>query len=408
MRINDRLRSQRIETERQWQAFTHQFEQRDPPALKPCAQVDWLEQSWQRSAISVSVNKTCAPIDDPEAVRQQFIASQLYLTAKPILDDLLHSIQDAGFAIGLSDAQATLQWTASNRVMQKRLEKAHFVPSAHWDEHSFGTNAVGLAARLIKPATIFSAQHYVPTLHEWVCYAAPIIHGPTGQLAGVLDISAPWQHANPMALATVSHYAHQISQLWSSVQIEPCFYLNLCGTHTGMCLSNAVLPKRLQEIFLTLALHPEGLSLECLHAHVYGDSPVSISTLKSEMTHLRQHIGERLQARPYRLHMNAQIIATDAQLIEQYALKGLMQEAIALYQRPILATSQAPAVIEYRDYLHQMMIGALLKAKDLEALWQFSLKHEADYRVLTHLAHHLPEQDPRLASVHSKLKQLEE
>lgn len=43
--------------------------------------------------------------------------------------------------------------------------------------------------------------------------------------------------------------------------------------------------------FLTLALHPEGLSLEALHAHVYGDEPVSVSTLKSEISHLRQHLG---------------------------------------------------------------------------------------------------------------------
>ncbi len=402
MRINDRLRTQRIETERQWKEFTLKFESHPAPP-----QHSWLEQSWQMSASSVNVNKTCAPIDDPESVRQKFISSQLYVVAKPILDDLLDSIQDAGFAIGLSDPNATLQWTASNRVMEKRLEKAHFVPSAHWDEQSFGTNAVGLAARLVKPAVIFSAQHYVPTLHEWVCYAAPIIHGPTGQLAGVLDISAPWQHSNPMALATVSHYAQQISQLWSSVQLEPCFYLNVCGQSVGLCLGQTILPKRLQEIFIALSLHPEGLSLESLHAHVYGDAPVSMSTLKSEITHLRQHIGERLQARPYRLHLTAQIVASDAHLIEQYALQGQVKEAIELYQRPLLPQSQAPAVVEFRDYLHQLVIRALLKSTDVEALWQFTLRHEAEYEVLARLDDLLPEHDGRRAAVLTKLAQFE-
>ena len=403
MRINDRLRTARIETEQQWRAFTLKCQSPHSHVIQDA----WLEQSWQMSAVSVHFNQTCAPMDDPESVRQKFIASQLYLVAKPILDELLHAIQDTGFAIGLSDANATLQWTASSRVMQKRLEKAHFVPSAHWDEHSIGTNAVGLAARLIKPAAIFSAQHYVPSLHEWVCYAAPIVHAPTGQLAGVLDISAPWQHSTPMALATVSHYAQQISQLWSNVQLEPCFYLNVCGASVGLCLGQTVLPRRLQEIFIALSLHPEGLSLEALHAQVYGDAPVSMSTLKSEITHLRGHIGERLHARPYRLQLSAQILASDAHLIEQYALQGMVQEAMTLYQRPLLAQSQAPAVVEFRDYLHQLVIGALLKSTDIEALWQFTLKHETEYAILTRLDELLPSSDGRRAAVLSKLMQFD-
>ena len=402
MRISDRLRHARIETEYQWKAFTLK---RESQYLNP--QNAWLEHSWQVSARSIDVEKTCAPIDDPEAVRQQFISSQLYQVAKPLLDDLLNSIQDTGFAVGLSDPNATLQWTASSRVMEKRLEKAHFIPSAHWDEQSIGTNAVGLAARLVKPTAVFSAQHYVPSLHEWVCYAAPIVHKPTGQLAAVLDISAPWQHATPLALATVSHYAQQISQLWSAVEIEPCFYLNLCGHKTGVCLGHTLLSRRLQEIFLTLSVHPEGLSLESLHAHVYGDADVSMSTLKSEMSHLRAHIGERLQARPYRLSMTAQIVPTDAHLVEQYALQGNVQAMMTLYQHPLLPQSQAPAVVEFREYLHQLVVRTLAMSTDVSALWQFSTQHEAEYEVLAQLQQLLPPSDGRRAAVLAKLSQFE-
>ena len=193
MRSNDRLRAQRTHTEQQWQHFVQHNRTEDS---------SWLTQSWRRSAPHVSVNQTCAPIDDPEAVRREFIRSHLYQIAQPLLNELQHAVEDSGFAIGLSDAHATLQWTASHRVMARRLEKAHFIPSARWDEHSIGTNAVAVAARLSKPTAIFSAEHYVPSLHEWVCYAAPIVHAPSGQLAGVLDISAPWQHATPLASAT--------------------------------------------------------------------------------------------------------------------------------------------------------------------------------------------------------------
>ena len=398
MRSNDRLRAQRLHAEHQWHHFIRHHD---------TANSSWLNQSWQMSAPHVSVEQTCAPIDDPETVRREFMRSHLYQLAQPILDELRHAVEDTGFAIGLSDAHATLQWTASNRVMEKRLEKAHFIPSAQWGETQVGTNAVGLTARLGKPTAIFAAEHYIPTLHEWVCYAAPIIHAPSGQLAAVLDISAPWQHATPMALATVSHYAHQIAQLWSQVQIQPNFHLNLCGNQAGVYLGQHALPKRLQEIWLVLALHPEGLSLEALHAYVYGDQAVSISTLKSEMTHLRQHVGDALLARPYRLQLAPSVSPTDAQLIEQYALQRLTSKLMPLYQRPLLPHSQSPAIAEYRDYLHQLVIRSLLHGNDTEALWQFSLQHEAEYDIFARLVQLLPASDGRRAAVVAKLAQLD-
>ena len=398
MRSNDRLRAQRTHTEQQWHHFVQHNRTEDS---------SWLTQSWRRSAPHVSVNQTCAPIDDPESVRREFIRSQLYQIAQPLLNELQYAVEDSGFAIGLSDAHATLQWTASHRVMARRLEKAHFMPSARWDEHSIGTNAVAIAAHHAKPIAIFSAEHYVPSLHEWVCYAAPIIHAPTGQLAGVLDISAPWQNATPLALATVSHYAQQISQLWSQIQLEPNFQLNVCGQSAGLYRGQTVLPKRLQEIFLVLSLHPEGLNLERLHAYVYGDQAVSMSTLKSEISHLRQHVGDVLQARPYRLNLSPALCATDVQLIEHYALHGLTEKIMSLYQRPVLPQSQAPAIVEYREYLHQLVIRSLIKSTDTEAIWQFTLKHEADFALLSRLTQLLPANDGRLNAVQAKLAQLD-
>lgn len=400
MRANNQLRDRRIQTERVWQQFV-----RDKSVSVDSS---WLEQSWGASATNIKLEQTCAPMDDPDSVRQQFVSTELYKVAKPLLDELVYSVADSGFAVGLSNPSATLQWTAANRVMQKRAEKAHFLPSARWDEASIGTNAVGLAARLIKPCAIFSAQHYVPSLHEWVCYAAPIIHGPTGQVAGVLDISAPWQNSTPMALATVSHYAQQISQLWSSIQISPSFALNICGAHTGALFARVTLPRRLQEIFITLALHPEGLSLEALHAHVYGDEAVSLSTLKSEMSHLRQHLGDMLQARPYRLALPLQTMPTDAHWIEQLILSGQLSTALSLYQRPILPQSQAPAVAEYRQYVHQLLIRSLVASNNIELLWQFFVQHEAEYDILLRLEELLPNTDARCSAVATKLDQLDD
>ena len=93
------MRAQRLHAEQQWHHFIRHHD---------TANSSWLNQSWQMSAPHVSVEQTCAPIDDPETVRREFMRSHLYQLAQPILDELRHAVEDTGFAIGLSDAHATL------------------------------------------------------------------------------------------------------------------------------------------------------------------------------------------------------------------------------------------------------------------------------------------------------------
>lgn len=399
MRSNEKLRHARVQAQNQWQDFVaHREVHLDNP---------WLAQSWQVSANSVDVAQAGAPVDDPDHIRHQFIHSERYRASAPILHELQHTLLDSGYALGLTDADAQLQWTAPNRTMEKRLEKAHFVPSARWNEQSVGTNAVGVAARLGRASTVFSAEHYIASLHEWVCYAAPILHPISGRVLGVLDLSAPWQAATPMALATVSHYAQLIGHSWGGVDDEPSYCLGLCAGVSGDGRARMTLTRRLQEIFLTLSLHPEGLSLETLHALVYGDESVSLSTLKSEISHLRHAVGDVLQSRPYRIQTNPLTAPTDVQLIEQYAIGGRVDEMMVLYQKPLLPQSQSPAVVEYREYLHQLVIRALLKADATDALWQFILRHETDYQILHRLMQRLPACDGRRVAVAAKLTQCE-
>lgn len=395
MRIKEKLRSERVASEQRWREFI-----RSKDTRLITSQASWLAQSWQMSEINVSVNKTSAPLEDPDSVRAQFMDSHFYQAANPVLQDLEQALADTGFAIGLSDAHAQLQWTYTSRAMARKLESVHFLPSARWDEASIGTNAVGLSARMVRPVTVFSAEHYIPNLHEWVCYAAPIVHASTGQVMAVLDMSAPWQNSTPLALATVSHYASRISQVWSQLDIQKRTAFYFCS-RTVPLSSDMQLPRRLQEIFLVLALHPEGLSLERLHALVYGDASVSISTLKSEMTHLRAHLGDALQARPYRIVLA--IVLTDAQLIESYVHSGRLKEAVTLYQRPLLVQSESPAVCEYREYLHCLVVDALSRCTDVEAMWQFVQVHEPEYAVLNQLSQVLALQDTRLSAVRAKL-----
>ena len=89
--------------------------------------------------------------------------------------------------------------------------------------------------------------------------------------------------------------------------------MRLLGTaETWLDGQRLLLNRRQTEVLALLAMHPEGLSLEHLHALVYGDQAVTISTLKAEVSHLRSALGGQLASRPYRLMMP---VSTDVDLV---------------------------------------------------------------------------------------------
>ena len=67
--------------------------------------------------------------------------------------------------------------------MRRKAETVNFVPAGRWDDRSAGTNALDLANRLGTPAMVFSAEHYAPIVHNWVCWAAPVHDPVTGRAA---------------------------------------------------------------------------------------------------------------------------------------------------------------------------------------------------------------------------------
>ena len=98
--------------------------------------------------------------------------------------------------------------------------------------------------------------------------------------------------------------------------------------------SRLLLNRRQTEILALLALHPDGLSLEHLHALVYGDQAVTLSTLKAEVSHLRAALGGQLASRPYRLTMP---VATDVDdVLDAAARAATRAAAIAGYGGDLL------------------------------------------------------------------------
>jgi hypothetical protein len=257
--------------------------------------------SWQRSRLSLPSFRASAPIEGTPAREGDGQGDILVDAARQTLDDLHRDAEASDMVAALSDGAGTLIWTGAGRLMRARAERVNFTAGACWNEQAFGTNAVAVAVREGRPATVFSAEHYTPAIHDWVCYAAPILHPATGTILGALDLSTVWERHNPLALRAVQAYASEIARVIPDC-LAPRLRIDLLGRP---CLRVGdrmlALSPRQAEILCALLLHPQGLDLDALHAAVYGDDDVTLATLKSELSRLRHQIPEDvLASRPYR------------------------------------------------------------------------------------------------------------
>ncbi len=92
---------------------------------------------------------------------------------------------------------------------------ANFVMGGRWDISTSrsaptrSTSPTGSTCRQL----VFSAEHYAPIVHNWVCWAAPLHDPVSGAKLGVLDISTTWIPGCPdPGLRTAGFLARLVEQ----------------------------------------------------------------------------------------------------------------------------------------------------------------------------------------------------
>ena len=86
---------------------------------------------------------------------------------------------------------------------------------------------------------------------------------------------------------------------------------------------------------------PRGAVVEQLHALLYGDQSVTLSTLKAEVSHLRAALGGQLASRPYRLMLP---LTTDVETVLGLLRQGDVVAAVAAYGGDLLPGTNSPAL----------------------------------------------------------------
>ncbi len=346
--------------------------------------------SWNRSGATVARDVVQAPLADESETRSFWKGSPLQIAVERVEDELRRTAEDGDLVLAVTDADTRVLWTYGGRVMRRKAESVNFVPGGRWDDRSVGTNALDLANRLDRPSMVFSAEHYAPIVHNWVCWAAPLHDPVSGTKIGVLDISTTWDRTHPIGLATARVLARLVEQALPRTQqyadavgddiAEPGLVLSLLGTAEAQVDGQRLLLNRRQtEILSLLALHPDGLSLDQLHAMLYGDHAVTFSTLKAEVSHLRAALSGQLASRPYRLLMP---IATDVDHVLALLRRGEVAKAVEAYGGDLLPGTESPALVEMGEYVAVAVREALLADPQPDAVLHYSELAPYDTAVL--------------------------
>ncbi len=346
--------------------------------------------SWARSTAALAPDVAEAPLADEDETASIWKDSPLQVALERVEAELRRTAEDGDLVLAVTDAQTRILWTYGGRVMRRKAETVNFVAGARWDDESVGTNALDLANRLGEPSMVFSAEHYASIVHNWVCWAAPVFDPATGLQLGVIDLSTTWDRTHPIGLATARvmarliesalPHSHHHPTAGADLTQDPGLVMTLLGTaEVRFDGQRLLLNRRQTEILALLALHPEGLSLEQLHALVYGDQAVTFSTLKAEVSHLRAALGGQLSSRPYKLLMP---VATDVEHVLALLRAGQVAEAVDAYGGDLLPGTNSPALGDLAEYVAVAVREALLTDPVPDAVVRYSELAPYDAQVI--------------------------
>ncbi len=335
-----------------------------------------VQGSWSRCSDAVAVDQV-APVEleDPAA---HWHDSPLRRAAGDVIDELAALARSEDYVAAITDPVGRIIWSSAGRSMRNRAEQANFVNGANWSEAVAGTNAPGLSLRTGRPAQVFASEHWCSTVQDWVCYSAPV-RDRLGRIAGVLDLSAHWQRASPLALTTVTALARLVEiELHASTR-PPDVRLKVLGEPEMSVRGRSVhLSHRQLEILTILAMR-DSVEREELQHLLYGDRAVSATTLKAEVSHLRRVIDGGIESRPYRLAVD---VAVDAALVLDAVRHGDLEGAARTYSGSLLPFSESPFLIETRHHIDVTLREELLRQGTATQLLAFAAHHPHDSALL--------------------------
>ena len=154
---------------------------------------DLITRSWARCISDHGLDPTRqqpARILESAKLREHQEQLESFLrVARGGMEHLYKSVSPLGYVLLLTDASGVTVDYIGNDQWDQSLKKSGLCLGADWQETTAGTCGVGTCIVEQKPITCHQGDHFDATHIGLTCTSAPLFD-PTGELLGVLDISA--------------------------------------------------------------------------------------------------------------------------------------------------------------------------------------------------------------------------
>ncbi|MEY2478360.1 MAG: hypothetical protein QOG87_3675 [Actinomycetota bacterium] len=146
-----------------------------------------IKSSWERAAASrLQPERLDVPFDpdvddDGELVR----------AAGPVIDQLTDDLDGGRVAVVLTDARGhVIERRVTHPALRLGMDRIQLEPGSFYGEAALGTNGIGTALALQRPATVRGGEHFAEALTSMLCAAAPVVDPRTGRAIGAIDLTS--------------------------------------------------------------------------------------------------------------------------------------------------------------------------------------------------------------------------
>ncbi len=148
-------------------------------------------------------------IGERELKRRRERIGHVHHLALAEIETLYHQIAGSNFLIAFADADGTVLESMADSQFGDSDAGRRIIPGSRWSEAVCGTNALGTAIVTGQPIIIHGSEHFFSCYGQVCCTAAPV-HGPGGELVGLLDASSDCVSRQRHTLALVKMAATHI------------------------------------------------------------------------------------------------------------------------------------------------------------------------------------------------------
>jgi transcriptional regulator of acetoin/glycerol metabolism len=151
-----------------------------------------IQKSWERSS-SAGIDPQCgeAPTaeDATEIERLRQSNRELCRAARGSLDKIGRMLHGAEAMLILTDEKGLVIEAIGDPKTLAAGRDINLHVGALWNEHAVGTNGIGTTLWAGEPMFVHGSEHFVESLKEWSCAAAPIRNPIDQSVIGAVDLS---------------------------------------------------------------------------------------------------------------------------------------------------------------------------------------------------------------------------